>query len=92
MCSEEQERQAFERWLQENHGAVYRLAFQWDEDDEDEVINYAKASALDMRTAWMARAKQESSLRQTITELRRLTETQGGYNHSALEEEQKNDS
>ncbi|MEM6162065.1 hypothetical protein AAH446_16190 [Erwinia sp. P6884] len=59
--NDELERQAFERWLQKNHGTTYRLAFEWEEDDEEEMVINAKASVLDMRSAWMGRAKQESN-------------------------------
>lgn len=58
--SEELERQAFERWLKKERPATYHLTYLWDE-EEDEVIRSAKASVLDMRITWMARAKQESN-------------------------------
>ncbi|WP_147195963.1 hypothetical protein [Pantoea sp. CCBC3-3-1] len=57
---ERREIQSFNKWLEQENPAIYHLAYHWDE-AEDEVIHSAKASVLDMRTAWMARAKQESN-------------------------------
>ncbi|WP_432323440.1 hypothetical protein [Yersinia enterocolitica] len=42
----------FEAWLKSKMPTTYRLAFECS--DDDELTNLAKASVLDMRTAWLA--------------------------------------
>lgn len=42
----------FEAWLKSKMPTTYRLAFECS--DDDELTNLAKASVLDMRTAWQA--------------------------------------
>ncbi|MGP2469990.1 hypothetical protein V1956_15530 [Yersinia sp. 2540 StPb PI] len=42
----------FEAWLKSKMPTTYRLAFECG--DDDELTNLAKASVLDMRTAWQA--------------------------------------
>ncbi|HDL7646071.1 TPA: hypothetical protein PXO92_002686 [Yersinia enterocolitica] len=42
----------FEDWLKSKMPTTYRLAFECS--DDDELTNLAKASVLDMRTAWQA--------------------------------------
>lgn len=62
--TEELCRAKFEEWLRDKNRALYELAYCWDE-EEDEVIHSAKASVLDMKTAWLAawniRAEMEKS-------------------------------
>lgn len=45
-------RAEFEAWLKSKMPTTYRLAFECS--DDDELTNLAKASVLDMRTAWQA--------------------------------------
>ncbi|EKN6317559.1 hypothetical protein DVP60_15065 [Yersinia enterocolitica] len=45
-------REEFEAWLKSKMPTTYRLAFECS--DDDELTNLAKASVLDMRTAWKA--------------------------------------
>lgn len=45
-------RELFEAWLKSKMPTTYRLAFECS--DDDELTNLAKASVLDMRTAWQA--------------------------------------
>ncbi len=45
-------REEFEAWLKSKMPTTYRLAFECG--DDDELTNLAKASVLDMRTAWQA--------------------------------------
>lgn len=44
----------FDAWLKDNHPETYRLAYRWNDKDDDDLIAYAKASVLDMRTGWNA--------------------------------------
>ncbi|MDN0105229.1 hypothetical protein, partial [Yersinia bercovieri] len=45
-------REEFEAWLKSKMPTTYRLAFECS--DDDELTNLAKASVLDMRTAWQS--------------------------------------
>lgn len=45
-------REDFEKWLKLKMPTTYKLAFECG--DDDELTNLAKASVLDMRTAWKA--------------------------------------
>lgn len=46
-------RAQFEAWLRDKNPALYRLAYCWGE-EEDGVVYSAKATVLNLRTAWDA--------------------------------------
>lgn len=57
----DEERAKFEAWLKLECKMTYRLAYDSNEDDDEAMITNAKATALDMRAAWLARAQLETS-------------------------------
>lgn len=50
----EQSREEFEKWLKSELPTTWRLAYSDIEDIEDELVDAAKASILEMRLAWKA--------------------------------------
>lgn len=50
----EQSREEFEKWLKFELPTTWRLAYGDIEDGEDELVDAAKASILEMRLAWQA--------------------------------------
>lgn len=49
-----QSREEFEKWLKSELPRTWRLAYGDVDDKEDELVNSAKASILNMMTAWQA--------------------------------------